>query len=198
MIRKNMVDASIERILRAAAREFVEKGFNGVTMAQIAKRARLSRQLVHHYFPSKAGLLKAVNEKLYRPNTPWEVEIPTDLEELIADRFERRALNPNYMRVLAWEAASVRNGPVPGEQERLERIAAYGSKIKMLQEDGLLSADMDHRMIHLTIIAVATYPLVFNQVTRLVTGKPGSDPKFQKEWAKHVRKLARIWLLRSS
>ena len=192
-----MIDASIERILRAAAREFVDKGFNGVTMAQIAKRARLSRQLVHHYFPSKEGLLQAVNEKLYRPSSSWEVEIPTDLVELIADRFSRRALNPNYMRVIAWEAARVRNGPLPGERERQERIAAYGSKIKMLQADGLLPADMDHRMIHLTIIALATYPLVFNQITRLVTGKPGNDPAFQKDWAKHVRKLAKMWMLRS-
>jgi TetR/AcrR family transcriptional regulator len=194
MIRQGMVDATTARILRAAAQEFVDKGFNGVTMAQIAKRARLSRQLVHHYFPSKEGLLKAVNEGLYRPASPWEVEIPADLEELIADRFKRRTMNPDYMRVLAWEAASIRHGTLPGESERKERIADYGAKIKALQKEGKLRKDLDHRMMHLTIIALATFPLAFNQVTRLVTGKSGTDPAFQKEWARHLRKLARDWM----
>lgn len=178
------------RILRAAAREFVDKGFNGVTMAQIAKRARLSRQLVHHYFPSKEGLLKAVHEGLYRPTPSWEVEVPLRLDNLIADRFKRRSLNLDYMRVLTWEAAGIRDGVLPRENERRARTAEYGAKIKALQKQGKLRKDMDPRMIHLTIIALATFPLAFNQVTRLLTGKVGSDPAFQKEWVRHLRKLA--------
>jgi AcrR family transcriptional regulator len=191
--RQSMVDATTARILRAAAKEFVARGFNGVSMAQIAKRARLSRQLVHHHFPSKEGLLKAVNERLYRPTSPWEVEIPAVLDDLIADRFTRRARNLDYMRVLTWEAASMRSGKLPGESDRQRRIAAYGTKLEGLQEQGKLPRDMDHRMIHLTIIALATFPLVFNQVTRLITGRAGTEQSFQRDWAAHLRKLAAQW-----
>jgi AcrR family transcriptional regulator len=189
-----MVDATVARILRAAAHEFVERGFNGVTMSQIAKRARLSRQLVHHHFPSKAGLLKAVNERLYRPVTPWQIEIPEDLADIIADRFKRRTMNLDYLRVLTWEAASVRTGLLPREKERSKRIAEYGDQIRSLQAEGRLPQDMDPRMIYLTIIALATYPLAFNLATRLITGRAGTEAEFQEEWTAHLRKLAELWL----
>ena len=41
------------------------------------------------------------------------------------------------------------------------------------------------------MLALASYPISFNQVTRLVTGKAGVDPKFQREWAEFLRKVTR-------
>lgn len=51
-----------ESILAAALQCFVERGFHGTAMPQIAERAEVAAGTIYHYFPSKEAL---VNE-LYR------------------------------------------------------------------------------------------------------------------------------------
>lgn len=198
MSRARKSDATRQRILNAAAREFVEKGFEGASISQVASRAKLSKQLVHHHFTSKDELFATVHEQLFRPSTAWDGEVPARLENLIAERFAKRAQNMDYMRVLTWEAASIRSGPVPGEQERQQRISQYATEIRLLQAQGKLPQDLDYRMLQLTILALASYPLSFAQVTRLVTGRPGTDPAFQRDWIQHLRKLTQMLLLSGS
>jgi len=53
--------ASIEQILGAAASLFAERGYDGTTMAQVAKAAGVSKGLPYVYFPSKRELLDAVH-----------------------------------------------------------------------------------------------------------------------------------------
>lgn len=182
-------DQTRKRILDAAAKEFIEKGFEGVSVSQVANRARVSKQLVHHHFAGKEELFASVHEARFRPSSSWDDTADDKPRDLIAERFRKRAKNIDYLRVLTWEAASIRKGPVPGEKERRERIAQYATKLRLLQAQGKLPRDMDYRFIHLTILALASYPLAFNQITRLVTGKSGTDPKFQREWMKHLRKV---------
>lgn len=58
-----------ERLLQAAKRCFVARGFHGARMAQIAKEAQMSPGHIYHYFESKeqiiAGLVQThIEEKL--------------------------------------------------------------------------------------------------------------------------------------
>jgi TetR/AcrR family transcriptional regulator len=184
-------DVTKKRILDAAAAEFVEKGYEAVSISQIAKRAGISKQLVHHHFPSKRKLFETVHEYRYRPPANWDDEIPADLDDIIAERFLRRSKNADYMRVLTWEAATTREGKVPGERERRLRIRQYGDKLRSLQAEGRIPGDVDAAFLQLLVLALASYPISFTQVTRLVTGRPGTDPKFQQEWAAFLRKITR-------
>lgn len=52
--------ASREKIIHAATELFAEQGFRGATMAEIARRARLTEPGLLHHFPSKNHLLMAV------------------------------------------------------------------------------------------------------------------------------------------
>ena len=54
------------RILDAAAHEFVQRGFDGVSLGDIARRARASKQLILHHFASKEGLFHAVLDIKFR------------------------------------------------------------------------------------------------------------------------------------
>ncbi len=49
-----------EKILRAAREAFAEKGFNGVSVDEIAKRAGVKKALIYYYFPSKEELFEEV------------------------------------------------------------------------------------------------------------------------------------------
>ena len=55
---------SIERILDAALALITRKGDANVTMAQIAKAARLSRQAVYLHFADRAALMVALARHL--------------------------------------------------------------------------------------------------------------------------------------
>ena len=52
-----------ERILSAAMQAFSEKGFDGVSVDEIAKRAGVKKALIYYYFPSKDRLFKEVWDK---------------------------------------------------------------------------------------------------------------------------------------
>jgi hypothetical protein len=75
------------------------------------------------------------------------------------------------------------------EEDRRLGVAAYGEAIRDMQLRGGLPADMDWRLIQLATLSLATYPIAFTQITRLVTGKDAEDPAFQAEWADFLRVL---------
>jgi AcrR family transcriptional regulator len=53
-------DAAGERILRAAAELFAERGFHNVSIRAIAVEAEVTHPLIYHYWGSKRALLAAV------------------------------------------------------------------------------------------------------------------------------------------
>jgi AcrR family transcriptional regulator len=54
-----------ERIIKAARRILVKKGYPSLTMQEIEKESGVNRALVHYYFGSKAGLVEALVETLF-------------------------------------------------------------------------------------------------------------------------------------
>jgi AcrR family transcriptional regulator len=53
------------KLLAAARRILVRKGYAGLTMQAIEQEAGINRALVHYYFGSKAGLLEALVDSLF-------------------------------------------------------------------------------------------------------------------------------------
>lgn len=178
-------------IIDAAAVEFALKGFDGTTLTAVARRAKISKQLLHHHFGSKDRLFLEVHAARFRPASTWDDLLPDDAADLFASRFEKRVRDHQYVRFLAWEAASTRNCTVPGQQARAKRLGEYGKALKKMQQDGSLPSDMDHRLLQLAILCLATYPVAFSQITKLVTGHRGTDEVFQREWADFLRKIGR-------
>jgi len=54
------------RILAAAEREFSTRGYAGAKLEAIARRAKVTKGLVFHYFRSKQALFTAVMEQIYQ------------------------------------------------------------------------------------------------------------------------------------
>lgn len=53
-------EKSIRIIMESALELFSEKSFHGTTMAEIAKRAGISKGLIYNYFPGKDELLREI------------------------------------------------------------------------------------------------------------------------------------------
>ncbi len=177
------------RVITAAAREFSLRGFDGTTLSAVARRAKVSKQLIAHHFGTKERLFQQVHDEKFRPRAHWSETLPENPAHLLAERFRRRAGDIDYIRFLAWEAASMRNSTIPGRRERQQRIAEYGEAIRRMQQDGQLPAEFDYRLIQLATLALATYPIAFGQITRMVTGRDGTDPSFQRDWMAFLERL---------
>ena len=73
--------ATQQRILEAAARLFVERGFEGTTIAEVADTARVSRATVFWHFSDKAGLFREAFSLLVQP---FRDSLARDLADLSA------------------------------------------------------------------------------------------------------------------
>src|SRR3954452_3493443 len=51
-----------ERVLEAALELFGDRGYHATSIADIGVRAGISKSVLYHYFPSKAGLYEAIAE----------------------------------------------------------------------------------------------------------------------------------------
>jgi AcrR family transcriptional regulator len=178
-----------ERILDAAAREFAQRGFDGTVLSAIARRARVSKQLILHYFASKEKLFRVVLNDRFQTTIDPEETFPDDLGEMIAERFRKRAGHLQYIRFMTWEAASSGTRTLPAHDARQRRISELGAMLKEMQLKKRLPKDIDIRLLQLAVLSLCTYPLAFGQVTELVTGRSASDLGFQNEWSNFLKLL---------
>jgi AcrR family transcriptional regulator len=71
-----------DAIMRAAAAEFVERGYEAASLRAVARRAGVDSALVHHYFDSKADLFAAALEAPLRPDRVLDVVLSAPREEI--------------------------------------------------------------------------------------------------------------------
>ena len=82
-------DGRRRQIIEAADRVFSEKPYSSVTMNEIAREARVTRGLLHHYFGGKTGLYGALLASLADSSLRVDLIDPAvALEELVATHVE--------------------------------------------------------------------------------------------------------------
>lgn len=111
--RKEALGASSrETLLQAAKAAFAARGLEGARVDDIARRARINKQLVYHYFGSKDGLYTAVLEQIYREIREREQELdlasfPAEeaMRRLVEFSFDYLAQHPEFVALIADENA---------------------------------------------------------------------------------------------
>ena len=106
-----------ERIMKAAKKEFSERGFSGARMSQIAKSAGVNKALIHYYFKDKDTLYEELLRRIFRGTGKGD-QIPTFLGKWDLTPSQRlyviiyvmsnmflRATDPDIMRIFFWEMA---------------------------------------------------------------------------------------------
>ncbi|MBU3703086.1 MAG: TetR family transcriptional regulator [Ilumatobacteraceae bacterium] len=63
-------NATIERIMDVARKEFLEKGYQGARMQAIADSAGINKASLHYYFDSKDKLFEAIFEEAMQKVLP--------------------------------------------------------------------------------------------------------------------------------
>jgi TetR/AcrR family transcriptional regulator len=196
-IRERNPERSRERILAAALEEFAAHGYAGARVDAIARRAGLNKQLISHHFGGKEALYRAVmGERRSRPGGELTGH-PAAYPDGLAALFDRGRTDPLFVRVLLWEALE---GAGPGDTDRPEadtdvRRALYEERITWVraeQSAGHLPADLDPRLLYLSLVGASVYPLLLPRVCELVTGEALDTEAFADRYRAHLVALAEL------
>lgn len=182
---------SQQRILEAALQEFAAKGFAGARVDVIARRARINKRMLYHYFGDKEGLFREVLRRKIADRLAWLASAPEDPAELLPAWFQLAFRDREWVQLLEWEALQWGDKKVIDEEQRLEVVAGALERVHRQQAAGLLDSDLDAGQLLLSMMALTAYPMAFPQLARFATGLSVSDEAFQKQREEFLRKFAR-------
>lgn len=179
-----------DRILAAALAEFSAEGFAGARVARIARRARVNKRMLYHYFGNKEDLFREIFDRKLRERAGWITEAPISLGASLRYWFAMACEDSDWIRLSQWEALGLGEEPVIREDERRASLSRALGDLRARQRRGLLPEDLDPGHLLLAILGLLTYPLAFPQVTRMVTGRGPSDPGFRKQHAEFLQRFS--------
>lgn len=182
---------SQQRILEAALQEFAAKGFAGARVDVIARRARINKRMLYHYFGDKEGLFREVLRRKIADRLAWLASAPEDPAELLPAWFQLAFRDREWVQLLEWEALQWGEKKVIDEEQRLEVVARALERLRYQQAAGLLDPDLDAGQLLLSMMALTAYPMAFPQLARLATGLSVSDEAFREQREAFLRKFAR-------
>jgi AcrR family transcriptional regulator len=182
-----------ERILAAALREFSARGLAGARVDRIARRARINKRMLYHYFGNKDGLFREIMRRKLAERAVWASAAPDDPGGTLTQWFRLACEDADWVRLIEWEALAVGDGPLLSEAERRRAFQGGVAKLRAVQAKGLLPPALDPRHLLLSMLGLTTFPLAFPQITRLVTGRSPGDPVFRARRSEFLRAFAK-WL----
>ena len=150
-----------DTILEAALTIFIEKGFAGAAISQIAKTAKVNQSLIYHHFKSKEDLWVCVKKYCVDDATKNFQNIRHDtLENFVHDLVEVRfsVYAKDGMRMLVhWQALEPDTSQFYGQRLTPHPLFDISDHIKELQESKLVRADQDYQVLSGVIFSLASY-----------------------------------------
>jgi AcrR family transcriptional regulator len=135
--------AARDLILKAATDIFVEHGFTGASIEQIAARSGVSKPTIYSYFDSKETLFVAILNAVCDSFAEPILEPGAEAEDLavmllrIAERYTRAVLRPDIVALHRLFVAEAARFPAPSRRyfevgpERVHRTLADFFKVRM-------------------------------------------------------------------
>ena len=129
-------------IIRAAMKEFAEKGLSGARVDEIAARTRTTKPMIYYHFGSKEKLYAAVMEEAYGEVRRKEQGLHLDdlppldaLQRLVEVTFDHHAAHPEHVRLVCVENIE-RGRHITGRSSMVRRNAIAIETVRSLLERG--------------------------------------------------------------
>jgi TetR/AcrR family transcriptional regulator len=192
-------ERSRQAILDAAERQFADRGFDAVSLQEIATGAGLSRGAPSYFFGSKDSLYEAVLERVFaerdaatrrafEPVWAWAAgaggaaALRRALLRAIAGYLQFLISRPSFVRLLDWEAIGdgvrlhpTRNGHDGRARARGQAMGdAFGAVRAVARERGLAPFAVDDAVL---VTVALTFSLVSQRATLMsAIGRDLADP----------------------
>ena len=106
------------KILYAAKKVFIENGFSGTSMSDIAKTAEVNQSLIHHHFDTKEKLWSVVRDSLFdeylsgieselEANKKDMSDIISRIARMLSYRFEFIKNHPEVAKMMEWQSVNI-------------------------------------------------------------------------------------------
>lgn len=183
-------------ILSAATREFTEKGFGGARVDNIARRAKINKRMLYHYFGGKELLYVAVLEESYAAIRSAEGALdlghraPRDaMQELVLFTWHYYLDHPEFLSLLGTEnlmrgkfvkrsqRAQIMNSPI---------IAALDDVLGRGAKTGVFKPGLDPLDVYLTIAGLGFFYLSNRYTLTAAFGRDLMDKAELARWGDHI------------
>ena len=122
--------ATRQRLLDAAQKEFAARGIAGARVDRIAQAAESNKAQIYHYFGSKDGLFDAVFDRIVNDTVTDTPIDPTNLPEYAGRLFDRYQKHPEVQRLATWYRLERADGADPIEAI----VASNTDKVKAIDQ----------------------------------------------------------------
>jgi AcrR family transcriptional regulator len=153
------------KILQAALMLFMERGFAGTSMSQVAAAAGITKSLIYHHFDNKISLWRAVKLSLVESYahdlsvSSFTASTLRDfLTKVIHFRFQFYTEKPQIGRLMLWQR-------LEKEQESLQGVSnktysTFTPQIINLQRTQQINPNLDPSMVEYVIMSLAANPII--------------------------------------
>jgi AcrR family transcriptional regulator len=194
--RKRDPERTRAAILEAGQHEFAQKGYAGARVDAIAKRARINKRMLYHYFGGKGGLYLAVLEMSYAAIRSAEAQLDLTHREpiegmrrLIRFTWTYYLENPEFLPILAAE-----NQNRAGFLKQSERIVQLNSPlIEALRTvlahggaEGTFRRDVDPVELYISIAALGAFYLSNRWTLSTVFRRELMTEAALSRWGEHI------------
>lgn len=172
-----------QRLVRVAMQLFAEKGFDGVTVRDIAAAADVSVGLINHHFGSKDGLRESVDqyflaqfEEVLREDTPrvGSVEAGIDLSTDRVEAWINRHID-DWDMTKAYMRRALLEGSDWGGNLFERFYSVVRTAVDRMDAQGQLRPDVDRLWLPLLIVYMELGTLLLEPFVERVLGKSGFD-----------------------
>jgi AcrR family transcriptional regulator len=191
-------------ILAAATHEFTAKGLNGARVDSIAKRSRVNKRMIYHYFGDKEGLYLAVLEATY--TTIREAEIGLDLahrdpldgfRELVTFTWNHFINHPEFLSLLATE--NLHRSRFLRQSRKIREmhtplIEVIADLLERGQQQGVIRGGIDPIQLYCTIAALGFFYLSNRYTLSTIFGREMDSPENLAERGRHIVEVVLAYL----
>ena len=193
-------DATRERILKAAIKEFSRNGFNGARVDLIAEKARINKERLYAYFGGKPGLYKASMRKVFsgigeaeKKLMTFPLDKPECLNELLIKIYsDFLDDHPEFWRFLIFE--NLEGGRHVEALPHMPRpaFAHLRSVYRRGQDTGVFQRDIGFKYYLFTITALVFFAYSNRITVSRTLGLDLKAPSAASNFLKECLKLLRI------
>ncbi len=179
-----------EALLEAAVHEFAERGYEGVRLDHVARRAGCNRALIYRYFGDREGLFREALKLEFARRAGLLDEAPGDFGELLAWWTSVTLRNPTFIRIILRESLDYAGGEPIESRARSEYYRRQLGMLEAFRARELVDERFDAEPLFLALLSVVILPAIMPQVVRLVTGQDARSDAFLERWDRFLHQLA--------
>ncbi len=181
-----------DAILEAAIHEFAERGYEGVRLEHVARRAGCNRAPIYRYFGDRKGLFHEALRAQFARRAELLDEVPREFGEILSWWTSRTLDDPPFIRMILRESLDYAGGEPIESAARSQYCRRQLEMLDALRSRGVVDEAFDKELLLLALLSVVILPAIMPQVVLLVTGEEARSDAFRQRWDRFLEQLANV------